>query len=75
MGMCAKRSTDHTGDLFENWQGGIYIYAENQLDEIKEALVKFQQKNDTKAACTVSLVYSSGQVCHAMHTHMAADLG
>jgi hypothetical protein len=67
MGMCA-RFTDHIGDLFETWQGGILTYAENQLDEIKEAIVKFQEKNDTKAACTVSLVYSSGQVCHAMET-------
>jgi len=42
--------------------GGTLTYAENQLDEIKKALVEFQQKNDTKAACTVSLIYSSGQL-------------
>ena len=63
-----ERLTDHIGDLFETWQGGVLTYAENQLDEIKEALVKFQQKNDTKAACTVSLIYISGQVCHALAT-------
>ena len=63
-----ERFTDQIGDLFETWQGGILTYAKNQLDEIKEALVKFQQKNDTKAACTVALVYSSGQVCHDMET-------
>ncbi|KAF8492574.1 FAD-binding domain-containing protein [Russula emetica] len=57
-----ERFTDHIGDLFETWQGGILTYAENQLDEIKEALVEFQQKNDTKAACVVSLIYSSGQL-------------
>lgn len=63
-----ERFTDRMGDLFETRQGGILTYAENQLDEIKKALLKFQQKNDTKAACTVSLIYSSGQVCHAMET-------
>jgi hypothetical protein len=63
-----ERFTDHIKDLFETYQGGILTYSENQLDEIKEALVKFQQKNDTKAACTLSLIYSSGQVCHAMET-------
>ena len=66
-----ERFTDHIGDLFETWQGGILTYAENQLDEIKEAVVKFQQKDDTKAACTIACVYSSGQVSHAMD--MTAD--
>ena len=63
-----ERFTDRIGHLSETSQGGILSYAENQLDKIKEALVKFQQKNDTKAACTVSLISSSGQVCHATET-------
>lgn len=50
------------GDLLEIWKAGFFSYAENQLDAIKEALVKFQQKNDTKAQVVVLLNYSSGQV-------------
>ena len=44
-------------------QGGFLFYAEDQLDSIKEALLNFQQKSDTKAALEVSLTYYSGQVC------------
>jgi len=44
-------------------QGGIRLYAESQLDAIKSALVKFQQKSDTKAAVVISMTYTSGQVC------------
>jgi hypothetical protein len=43
-------------------QGGVRLYAESQLDTIKEALVKFQQESDTKAAVMVPLTYTSGQV-------------
>ncbi|KAF8486364.1 FAD dependent oxidoreductase [Russula ochroleuca] len=42
--------------------GGIHFYSENQLDAIKEAFIKYQQKNDTKAEVAVSLSYSSGQI-------------
>ncbi|KAF8486358.1 FAD-binding domain-containing protein [Russula ochroleuca] len=42
--------------------GGFLFYAENQLDAVKNALVEFQQKNDTKASVGVSLSYSSGQL-------------
>jgi hypothetical protein len=59
-------STDQIGDLVEILQGGFRLYAEDQLDAIKEALVEFQQKNDTKAAIDVVLSYSSGQVCSVM---------
>jgi hypothetical protein len=52
------------------WQGGLFIYAENQLDAIKEALFKFQQVNDTKAAIEVSLAYTSGQVRTVMTTSL-----
>jgi hypothetical protein len=45
-------------------QGGIRLYAESQLDAIKEALLKFQQKSDTKAA--VMITYTSGQVCQCL---------
>ncbi|KAH9990399.1 hypothetical protein BJV77DRAFT_1124207 [Russula vinacea] len=41
--------------------GGFLIYAENQLDAIKTALVNFQQENDTKAEVLVGLTYSSGR--------------
>jgi hypothetical protein len=50
----------------EFWQGGFLFYTENQLGAIKEALMKFQQKNDTKAAIIVSLAHTSGQVCFVM---------
>jgi hypothetical protein len=43
-------------------QGGIRIYAENQLDAINDALVTFQQKSDTKAALLPTMSYTSGQV-------------
>jgi hypothetical protein len=59
-------STYQIGDLVEILQGGFRLYAEDQLDAIKEALVEFQQKNDTKAAIDVVLSYSSGQVCSVM---------
>ncbi|KAF8486344.1 FAD-binding domain-containing protein [Russula ochroleuca] len=42
--------------------GGARLYAENQLDAIKEALFKFQQQNDTKANVGLSLTYTSGQL-------------
>jgi len=44
-------------------QGGSRLYAESKLDAIKEALFKFQQKSDAKAAVMVSMTYISGQVC------------
>jgi hypothetical protein len=44
-------------------QGGIRLYAESQLDAVKEALFRFQQKSDTKAAIMLPLTYTSGQVC------------
>ncbi|KAH8983958.1 FAD-binding domain-containing protein [Lactarius hatsudake] len=40
--------------------GGTINYNADQLDSVKEALVKFQQKNDTMAALTVSVVYAPG---------------
>ena len=57
-----KPIRNHTEDLLEIWQGGFFSYAENQLDAIKEALVKFQQTNDPKAEVLVSFTFSSGQV-------------
>jgi hypothetical protein len=50
-------------DPLEILQGGVRLYAESQLDTIKEALVKFQQESDTKAAVLISPTYTSGQVC------------
>ena len=57
---------DHTGDLLEIWQGGFFLYAENQLDAIKEVVIKFQQQNDTKAEMAVFFTYTSGQVSSVM---------
>jgi hypothetical protein len=61
-----ERFTDQFGNLLETWQAGLAYYAENQLDAIKDALVNFQQKNDTKASLIVSTVYSLDQVCSVM---------
>lgn len=64
MGKFTRMITNHIGDPLEIWKGGILSYAESQLDAIKEALVNFQQKNDTtKASIGVILTFSSGQVC------------
>ncbi|KAH9990413.1 hypothetical protein BJV77DRAFT_1151034 [Russula vinacea] len=57
-----------------NIWGGIRLYSNNQLDEIKEALFKFQQKNDTKAEVGVSLSYSSGQFLCAVIFFMTRPL-
>ncbi|KAH9054947.1 hypothetical protein EDB87DRAFT_1580180 [Lactarius vividus] len=38
--------------------GGTLNYNVDQLDLVKEALVKFQQKNDTKAALNVPRIYT-----------------
>jgi hypothetical protein len=58
-----KNGLRHTGDLLEIWQGGTLLYAEDKLDAIKEALFKFQQKNDTKALPAVAMTYAAGKVC------------
>ncbi|KAH9054949.1 hypothetical protein EDB87DRAFT_1644067 [Lactarius vividus] len=42
--------------------GGIRNYTIDQLGLVKEALVKFQQKNDTKAALNVATSYTPGGV-------------
>ncbi|KAH9054942.1 FAD-binding domain-containing protein [Lactarius vividus] len=39
--------------------GGILNYNVDQLDLVKEAVLKFQQKNDTKAALGVPMTYTS----------------
>ena len=52
--------------LLETCKGGSRVYAEDQLDSMKNALVKFQQKDDPKAAFVLVLTYSSGQVCTVM---------
>ncbi|KAH9054945.1 FAD dependent oxidoreductase, partial [Lactarius vividus] len=38
--------------------GGILNYNVDQLDLVKEAVLKFQQKNDTKAALNVPVIYT-----------------
>jgi hypothetical protein len=53
---------DHIVYLLEIWQAGVLLYSEDQLDAIRDALVIFQQKNDTKASVFMFLTYSSGQV-------------
>jgi FAD/FMN-containing dehydrogenase len=42
--------------------GGTRNYTVDQLDLVKEALVKFQQKNDTKAALIVAATYTPAGV-------------
>ena len=59
----SERFKNQIRNLPETWQGGFVYYAENQLDAIKDALVKFQQNNNTKAAVIVSPTYSLDQVC------------
>ena len=43
-------------------QGGVLTYTKDKLDQIKDSLVKFQEKTDTKAALLLGFVYTSGQV-------------
>ena len=38
------------------------FYPPNQLDAVKDALVRYQQKQDVKAGAAVFLNYASGQV-------------
>ena len=63
MGKLARLIYISDWNLSETWQAGFVYYTENQLDAIKEALVNFQQKNDTRAAVLMSLTYSLDQVC------------
>jgi len=41
----------------------MLVYTGDKLDQIKEALIKFQQNKDTKAAMWMILYYMSRQVC------------
>ncbi|KAN0131916.1 hypothetical protein V8E53_010196 [Lactarius tabidus] len=41
--------------------GGYLVYAEDQLDAIKEAYAMFQEANDTKAAMLINFNYASGE--------------
>ena len=43
-------------------KGGILIYTEDKLDQLKDSLVKFQEQNDTKAATMLAFAYTSGTV-------------
>jgi hypothetical protein len=43
-------------------QGGYLVYAPDQLSMLKDAVLKFQEKDDRKAAAIFSLSYSSGTV-------------
>ena len=63
MGKLTRIITMESGSGLEISQGGIRIYTESQMDAIEDALVKFQQKSDTKAAVVVLLFYASGEVC------------
>ncbi|KAI9439709.1 FAD dependent oxidoreductase [Lactarius indigo] len=42
--------------------GGIMFYPPNQLDAVKDALVKYQQTQDVNAALAVFVNYASGQL-------------
>jgi hypothetical protein len=63
MGKLARMIYRSDWNSSEMWQAGFVYYTENQLDAIKEALVNFQQKDDTRAAFLMSLTYSLDQVC------------
>ncbi|KAH9013684.1 hypothetical protein EDB84DRAFT_1582700 [Lactarius hengduanensis] len=45
--------------------GGTLNYNVDQLDLVKEAVLKFQQKNDTKAALNVPVIYTPAGVISA----------
>ncbi|KAN0132341.1 FAD-binding domain containing protein [Lactarius tabidus] len=42
--------------------GGILLYLPNQLDAVKDALVKYRNNTDVKASAAVVLNYASGQL-------------
>ena len=65
-----KLTRDNLGDSLGIWQGGFFSYSENQLEAIKEALVKFQQNDDTKAQVGVVFSFSSGQVSPVLATSL-----
>jgi len=48
--------------ILKRLQGGFLTYTEDKLDQIKDSLVKFQEKTDTKAAVILTFAYTSGQV-------------
>ena len=54
---------DDCHESLEILQGGLRLYTESQLDAIKDALFKFQQKNDTKATVMITVTSTSGQEC------------
>jgi len=65
---------DNIGDLLEIWKAGFFSYSEDQLAAIKDALVKFQRKNDTKTSVFMFLTYSSGQVSPDKAVHCMFQL-
>ena len=48
--------------ILQHCQGGVLTYTEDKLDQIKDSLVKFQEKIDSKAAVLVGFVYTLGEV-------------
>ena len=61
-----ERFTNQIVNLLGIRQAGFVYYAGIQLGAIKEALVNFQQNNDTKASVMVLMTYSLDPVCSVM---------
>ena len=60
--------------ILKHRQGGVLIYTEDKLDQIKGSLVKFQEKPDTKAAMGLNFAYASGEVWSIMPTSLLARI-
>jgi hypothetical protein len=49
-------------DILKPYQGGVFFYTADKLDQIKDAFMEFQNNNDTKAAMILAFAFQSGQV-------------
>jgi hypothetical protein len=74
-GYVDRNDIDQITNLLEIWQAGILLYAEDQLDAIKEALVHFQQENDTKTSVIVFMTYTLDQVCSVITASLLIRTG
>ena len=48
--------------ILKPWQGGVFFYTEDKLDQIKNAYLAFQNNSDPKAEMILAFAYQSGQV-------------
>ena len=49
-------------DILKPYQGGVFFYTADKLDQIKDAFMEYQNNNDTKAAMILAFAFQSGQV-------------